>query len=50
MSDTRISAEQTIFTVGHSNQSLESFLDLLGRHGIDLVVDVRSSPYSQYAT
>ncbi len=39
-----------VFTVGHSNQPLDSFLDLLGRQGINLVVDVRSSPYSQYTT
>ena len=40
----------TAFTVGHSNHSLEAFLDLLERHGIEVVVDVRSSPYCRYAT
>ncbi|MGQ9674480.1 MAG: DUF488 domain-containing protein [Chloroflexota bacterium] len=40
----------TIWTIGHSNQSFEQFLDLLKRHQIDDVVDVRSSPYSRYAT
>lgn len=39
----------TIFTIGHSNQSLESFLKLLQSHDIDVLVDVRSSPYSKYA-
>lgn len=40
----------TVFTVGHSNHPLEVFLDLLKRHGIALVADVRSSPYSGYAS
>ena len=38
-----------VFTVGHSNHSLATFLALLQKHGIDEVVDVRSSPYSRYA-
>ena len=36
------------FTVGHSNHSTEMFIDLLKRHQIKVLVDVRSSPYSQY--
>lgn len=40
----------TVFTVGHSNHPLETFLALIERHAIDLVVDVRSSPYSGYAS
>ena len=40
----------TAYTVGHSNHSLEAFLDLLKRHEIEVVVDVRSSPYCRYAT
>ena len=38
-----------MFTIGHSNQSAETFADLLRRHGIELVVDTRSRPYSAYA-
>jgi hypothetical protein len=38
----------TFYAVGHSNQSLESFLALLQRHGIQSLVDVRSAPYSRY--
>lgn len=38
----------TIYTVGHSNHSLERFLGLLERYRIELVVDVRSRPYSRY--
>lgn len=39
-----------IFTVGHSSQPVEAFLDLLARHGVQCLVDVRSHPYSKYAT
>ena len=39
-----------IFTVGHSNHSPEDFLELLTRHGVEVVVDVRSSPYVRYST
>lgn len=35
-----------LFTIGHSTQSWEQFLDRLVRHRIDAVGDVRSSPYS----
>jgi uncharacterized protein (DUF488 family) len=40
----------TISTVGHSNHPLEKFLALIEDHRVDLVVDVRSSPYSGYAS
>ena len=38
-----------IYTIGHSNVSLEELIDLLSAHGIELVIDVRSDPYSKYA-
>lgn len=38
-----------LYTIGHSSQSLEEFLTLLQRHGINCVVDVRSVPASKYA-
>lgn len=34
------------FTVGHSNRSLEEFLELLTENAVDLVVDVRRLPGS----
>jgi uncharacterized protein (DUF488 family) len=37
-----------VFTIGHSNQTTEEFLDLLRQHQIDVVVDVRSSPFSRF--
>jgi uncharacterized protein (DUF488 family) len=38
----------TIYSVGHSNHAPEVFVALLREHGVELVVDVRSSPYSRY--
>ena len=40
--------DRTVFTVGHSNATLEDWLDLLRRNRIDVVADVRSSPASRY--
>ena len=40
----------TLYTVGHSNRALTEFLDLLQRHGVGSLVDVRSAPYSRYVT
>lgn len=37
-----------IFTVGHSNHSIEAFVALLLAHGVQTLVDVRSQPYSRY--
>ncbi len=38
-----------LFSIGHSNHPIDGFLDLLQRHGIRTVADVRSSPYSRYS-
>lgn len=40
----------TVYSVGHSNHTLEAFLALLRRHAIASLVDVRSAPYSRYVT
>lgn len=37
-----------VFTVGHSNHTLEYFLALLTRHQVTALADVRSSPYSRF--
>jgi uncharacterized protein (DUF488 family) len=37
---------QPIYTIGHSSQPIEAFLEQLQRHGVEVVVDVRSQPYS----
>jgi len=38
----------TLYTIGHSNHPADQLATLLQRHGIQLVLDVRSSPYSRY--
>ena len=38
--------KRELFTIGHSTQSWEQFLELLTRHRIGAIGDVRSSPYS----
>ncbi len=40
--------EMRIYTVGHSNHSLEFFLEILERFSIKALVDVRSYPHSRY--
>ena len=37
-----------IFTIGHSNHSLEGFLALLSKHRVTAVADVRSAPWSRF--
>ena len=37
-----------IFTIGHSTHEIGTFMKLLTDNSIDLICDVRSSPYSQY--
>jgi len=49
MSDKPPHADLTVYTIGHSNHALETFLGLLRQHGIRAVIDVRSSPYCRYA-
>lgn len=38
-----------VFTIGHSNHSLERFVSILKTHDIEAVADVRSQPRSRYA-
>ena len=38
----------SIYTIGHSNLAVEEVVSALRRHGIAVVVDVRSVPFSQY--
>ena len=39
-------SENAVFTIGHSSLESEAFLRLLGKHRIELVIDVRSQPSS----
>jgi uncharacterized protein (DUF488 family) len=38
-----------VFTVGHSNHSAGRFVRLLKGHGIEVLIDTRSRPYSRHA-
>jgi uncharacterized protein (DUF488 family) len=40
---------KTIFTIGHSNLDLEAFIKLLKANEINVLVDIRSNPYSRFA-
>lgn len=37
-----------LYTIGHSNQSFEEFLQMLQAMGIQVIIDVRSVPASKY--
>jgi len=37
-----------IYSIGHSNVGIDSFVELLQRYSIDTLIDVRSAPYSRY--
>ncbi|ABR33701.1 DUF488 family protein [Clostridium beijerinckii] len=37
-----------IYTIGHSNYSIEKLIDMLKTYNIDTVVDIRGTPYSKY--
>lgn len=38
-----------IYTIGHSNHPLERFLELLEKFSIQVLVDIRSSPFSRFS-
>jgi uncharacterized protein (DUF488 family) len=41
-------AQPTLFTIGHSNHTLEKFIGLLKQHHITAIADVRSIPFSRF--
>ena len=41
-------SDTPIYTIGHSNHEMATFLQLLSDNAIQVVVDVRSAPYSRY--
>ncbi len=43
-------AERKAYLVGHGNSPIEEFIRLLKKKEIDTLVDVRSTPYSKYAS
>lgn len=42
--------QYSLCTIGHSNRDLPSFLKLLAENSVQVVIDVRSAPYSRYAS
>lgn len=46
--ETDTQSKKVIYTIGHSNHSIEQFISLLKQHGITAVADVRSVPYSRF--
>ena len=40
-------AQLEVLTIGHSNHTMDRFLELIRQHHVTAVADVRSSPYSQ---
>jgi len=49
MSDDPEKPEITLYTIGHSNIQAGKLIELLEKHEIQAVVDVRSTPYSRYS-
>jgi uncharacterized protein (DUF488 family) len=43
-------APPTVYSIGHSNHTIERLLELLDQHGIEVVADVRTAPFSRYST
>jgi len=39
-----------LYTIGHSNHDIDTFIALLKQHGVTALADVRSTPYSRYLT
>ena len=37
-----------IYTIGHSNYTMERLIDMLEYYNINCVVDIRGTPYSKY--
>ena len=50
MKDRIKESKKVIYTVGHSNIQISEFIGLIKAFKIEVVVDVRSWPYSKYAT
>lgn len=40
---------RTVLTIGHSTHSASRFVELLRRHDVTALADVRSTPYSRYS-
>jgi uncharacterized protein (DUF488 family) len=47
--DRDASVRESVFTIGHSNHPAKKFVSLLKEHRIEVLVDIRSRPYSRHA-
>jgi len=47
--ESRMPGKLKVWTIGHSNHPIDRFFELLKRHDIEAVADVRSVPYSRFA-
>ena len=43
-----VESKSILYTIGHSNHTIENFIALLKRYGVTCIADVRSAPYSRY--
>jgi len=43
-------ANEVIYTVGHSNIDIKKFINILKQNNIEVLIDVRSVPFSRYAS
>ena len=41
--------EKTLLSIGHSQHQVDYFINLLKSHDVNYILDVRSTPYSQFA-
>lgn len=46
--DRNYMSEVTVYSIGHSHHAIDDFVALLEQHGVDILVDVRSQPYSRW--
>lgn len=40
---------EKVYLIGHGNLKLDKFLEILKEKKVDMIIDVRSMPYSKYA-
>ncbi len=42
-----MNSHHTVFTIGHSTHAVATLIEVLRRHGVTILADVRSQPYSR---
>ena len=41
--------DKILLSIGHSQHTVDFFINLLKEHNVNYILDVRSTPYSQFA-